>query len=71
MKEKKTNILLRLLGDYRFNSILVKNFFSSLLVLLCTFAVVIWQVSRKIDDVIESEVKTMSRNALNQTKRCV
>lgn len=68
MKEKKTNILLRLLGDYRFNSILVKNFFSILLVLLCTFAVVIWQVSRKIDDVIESEVKTMSRNALNQTK---
>ena len=68
MKEKRTNMLLKLLGDYRFNSILVKSFFSILVVLLCTFAIVMWQVSRKIDDVIESEVATMSRNALNQTK---
>ncbi len=68
MKEKKANMLLKLLGDYRFNSILVKSFFSILVVLLCTFAIVMWQVSRKIDDVIESEVATMSRNTLNQTK---
>lgn len=68
MKEKRANMLLKLLGDYRFNSILVKSFFSILVVLLCTFAIVMWQVSRKIDDVIESEVATMSRNALNQTK---
>lgn len=68
MKEKRANMLLKLLGDYRFNSILVKSFFSILVVLLCTFAIVMWQVSRKIDDVIESEVVTMSRNALNQTK---
>lgn len=68
MKEKKANMLLKLLGDYRSNSILVKSFFSILVVLLCTFAIVMWQVSRKIDDVIESEVATMSRNTLNQTK---
>lgn len=68
MKEKKSGMLLKFLGDYRFNSILVKSFFSILLVLLCTFAVVMWQMSRKIEDVIESEVATMSRNSLNQTK---
>lgn len=68
MKQKKKNILLQFLGDYRFNSILVKNFFSILFVLLCIFAVLIWQVSRKMDEVIENEVATMSQNSLNQTK---
>lgn len=66
--KKRKNMILQFLSDYRFNSILVRNFFMILMVLLCTFLVVMWTVSRKMEDIIETEVATMSHNSLNQTK---
>lgn len=68
MKDKKKNAILQMLSDYRFNSILIKNFFVILVVLLCIFAGIIWLVSRKMEDVVREEVTTMSQNALTQTK---
>lgn len=68
MREKKKNVIWQMLSDFRFNSILIKNFFVILLVLLCIFVGIIWMVSQKMEDVVRSEVMTMSQNALNQTK---
>lgn len=68
MKEKKKNAIFQMLSDYRFNSILIKNFFVILVVLLCIFVGIIWLVSNKMEAVVRQEVITMSRNALNQTK---
>lgn len=68
MKEKKKDAIFQMLSDYRFNSILIKNFFVILVVLLFIFAGIIWLVSNKMEAVVREEVTTMSKNALNQTK---
>lgn len=60
-------MILRLLQDYRFNSILVRNFVTILAVLLCTFLGVMLLVSQKMDGLIEKEVSTISSNSLRQT----
>lgn len=66
--KKKKNSLLQLFGDYRFNSILVKNFYVIIIVLLCTFAGLSMLVSMQMDSILTREVATMSENSLSQTK---
>lgn len=60
-------MILQLWQDYRFNSILVRNFVTILGVLLCTFLGVMLLVSQKMDRLIEKEVSTISSNSLRQT----
>ncbi|MDD3795182.1 MAG: sensor histidine kinase [Lachnospiraceae bacterium] len=67
MKTKKKNLIIQLLHDYRFNSILVRNFIMILLVLLCSFLGVMLLISVKLDQLIEKEVSTISSNSLRQT----
>lgn len=66
--KKKKNDLLQLFGDYRFNSILVKNFFVVLITLLVTFMGLSLLVSRQMDVILTREVATINENSLNQTK---
>lgn len=67
MKKKKSD-LLQLFGDYRFNSLLVKNFVVIMMVLLVTFAGLGLLVTRQMDVILTREVATINENSLNQTK---
>ncbi len=67
MKKKRTSIIFQQLQDYRFNSILVRNFVTILVVLLTTFFGVMLLMSNKMDQLIEKEVSTISNNSLKQT----
>lgn len=72
-KSKKTNykhnnLIFQFLQDYRFNSILVKNFIIIFIILVCAFSGVMLLVSNKMNKIIEKEVGTMSLNSLSKTK---
>lgn len=66
--KKPKNVILQLLQDYRFNSILVKNFVIIFIVLVCAFTGIMLLVSNEMNSIIEKEVGTMSINSLSKTK---
>lgn len=66
--KKPKNVILQFLQDYRFNSILVKNFVIIFIVLVCAFAGIMLLVSKEMNSIIEKEVGTMSMNSLSKTK---
>lgn len=65
--KKKTSTILQLWQDYRFNSILVRNFILILAVLLCTLIGIMGLVSWKLDQLVEKETSTISISNLEQT----
>lgn len=65
---KSKNVILQFLQDYRFNSILVKNFVIIFIVLVCAFIGIMFLVTNKMNSIIEKEVGTMSINTLSKTK---
>ena len=65
---KHNNLIFQFLQDYRFNSILVKNFIIIFIILVCAFSGVMLLVSNKMNKIIEKEVGTMSLNSLSKTK---
>lgn len=65
---KSKNVILQFLQDYRFNSILVKNFVIIFIVLVCAFIGIMFLVTNKMNSIIEKEVSTMSINTLSKTK---
>ena len=69
MRTKKTdkNTIFQMLQDYRFNSVLVRNFVMIIGVLLTAFSVIIFVVSKRMDTLTEQEVQTVSENSLKQT----
>lgn len=64
---KKKNILLQMLQDYRFNSVLVRNSVMIFCVLFSVFAMIMWVVLKRMDTLTEQEVQTVSENSLRQT----
>lgn len=67
-KDKKKNLIIQYLQDYRFNSILVKNFLLILLLLACSFLGIMLAVSHKMNGIIEDQVGSMSISSLQKTK---
>ncbi|GEM_PF-262817 len=65
---KSRTAILDILQDYRFNSILVKNFLIIFVLLVCGFAGIMVLVSGRMNRIIEEEVGTMSINTLGKTK---
>ena len=60
--------ILEYLQDYRFNSILVKNFLAILIFLIITFTIIMVAVMGKMNDIITEEVGNMSVNSLSKTR---
>lgn len=69
MKKKKIvkSTILQMLQDYRFNSVLVRNFIMILVTLFAVFSMIVFVVFRKMDTLTEQEVQTVSENSLKQT----
>lgn len=69
MKKKRTqkNTIFQMLQDYRFNSVLVRNFVMISIVLLAVFSMIVFVVSKRMDRLTEQEVQTVSENSLKQT----
>lgn len=63
----KANTLIQLLQDYRFNSILVRNFTLILAVLFLSFFLIMLVVTDRLDKITEKEVQNVSENSLRQT----
>ena len=73
MKNEKRTLfrrgkILEYLQDYRFNSILVKNFLAILIFLIITFTIIMVAVMGKMNDIITEEVGNMSVNSLSKTR---
>lgn len=73
MKNEKRTLFskgkaLEYLQDYRFNSILVKNFLTILIFLIITFTIIMIAVTGKMNDIITKEVGNMSVNSLSKTR---
>ena len=73
MKNEKRTLfrrgkILEYLQDYRFNSILVKNFMAILIFLIITFTIIMVAVTGKMNDIITEEVGNMSVNSLSKTR---
>ncbi len=56
------------LKDYRFNSILVRSFIIILLFLACSFSVIMFTVSNKMNRIMTEEIGNMSENSLIKTR---
>ena len=69
MKEKKIgkSTIWQMLQDYRFNSVLVRNFVMILGILFAVFSMIMLVVSKRMDTLTEQEVQTVSENSLKQT----
>ena len=68
MKKKSgKSTILQMLQDYRFNSVLVRNFVMILGVLFAVFSMIMIVVSKRMDTLTEQEVQTVSENSLKQT----
>lgn len=68
MKSYKENQIWRYLQDYRFNSILVKNFLVIFTLFVLVLSAITAIVSYTMNDIIEEEVGTMSINSLGKTR---
>lgn len=64
MNRKKSQ-LLQLLKDYRFNSILVRNFFMILATLFCSFMVIMGLVSSELNESTQKQVRLLSGSQLS------
>lgn len=69
MKKKKIgkSTIWQMLQDYRFNSVLVRNFVMILGILFAVFSMIMLVVSKRMDTLTEQEVQTVSENSLKQT----
>ena len=69
MKKKKIgkSTIWQMLQDYRFNSVLVRNFVMILGILFAVFSMIMLVVSKRMDTLTEQEVQPVSETSLQQT----
>jgi two-component system sensor histidine kinase YesM len=65
---KRKNVIIQYLQDYRYNGILIKSFLLILVLLVCSFTAIMLAVSNKMDKIITKEVGTMCITTLEKTK---